>query len=361
MTSHSAWLGVVFLLAAGPISAFADEQPVAGANSKITLSGVGWARYYYNLEDAPKDNQLRDLNSFDVDRVYVTGAYQIDEKYKWTTTLEARNRAGALDIFLKKAYLSVKEPLHLDHTNLSFGQMDHVMVPYEEKVWGHRAVSQVPIDSYFGISSALVGVGMDGMVADGKLDWAASISNARPYDKEIKVKYKTAAARATLAPFSSERGQHAKLAAFAQFDNDEAPTADNFNFSWTVLPYYKTDRFTAAFEYSSRADRKHGTGAGRVEGTQHEEDRITVTSTVLSAFVTGMVSERVGLYGRLDIYDPDGDTDDDGSTRIIGGVSHRCAKGLRGLFDVDYTQYEEPSGVDLDAQITLSARAEASF
>lgn len=356
-STFMAAVGLSLVVTVQPV--VAEETPVSSPNTKLALSGVAFARYYYMLEDIDPTDGKKDMNSFDVDRVYLTGNYQVDERYKWTTTLEMRNTSGKLDLFLKKAYLTVTDPLHIQGTSLFFGQFDHPQTVYQEKVWAYRVVSQVPVDKYFALSSAQVGAGFEGVCAKGRLGWATAISNEKPYNKESDDKYKTGQVRVVLTPRPEHETRKAmKLAAFYQISNDAAPTADNLNQVVGVQPYFKNDRLTASVEFDLQID-KHPpleTAPG-FPGESRDETR----ARILSAYVTYKTGEKTAVFGRVDQYDRNTDLDDDALTRVVAGVARTCAKGVRAVLDLDVTSPEEATGVDLDQDLTASARVEVTL
>ena len=82
---------------------------------------------------------------------------------------------------------------------------------------------------------------------------------------------------------------------------------------------YPTTRFTLAGDYVSV---KNG----------------DVTGSIISAFgVLRLTNSKWAVIGRVDQYDPDTDTDNDASTRVIAGASYQVSPNLRLLGDEDLT------------------------
>lgn len=348
--------GVALSLVATAGPSAAEEMAVAGKNSKLELSGVGWITYRYQQEDADTLNSARDLNSFDVDRVYLTGVYTIDERYKWQTTLEATNRAGVLSLFLKKAYLQAEKPFRIENSTLWLGQFDHQFVGPMEKVWGFRSVAKLPLDEYFGLGTTLVGIGLGGKTSSGMLDWAVTVGNEKPYNKPSTTKYKTGLARVTLTPAGSEQGKQFHLMAAAQVNSDASPAADNMNTVFMLFPYWKSERMTAGLEFDLLSDKHvHHDGEGRSAADEESE---THTSQNIGGFVTYQATDRIRLLGRVEQYDPDTDSDDDAFVRAIAGVARSYGKNLRGIVDLDLRSHESD---ELDTEVVISARAEATL
>ena len=341
----------------GVQSARADEAPAAvGKNSKIELSGVGWAIYRYQVEDKSKSNELRSWNSFDVDRVYLTGAYAVDERYKWFTTLEASNKAGVLSLFLKKAYLQVKEPFHWSSSTLWFGQFDHQIVGPQEKVWGFRSISRVGLDEFLGVSSAQVGAGLSQSAAGGRFDWALTVGNERPYNRESTHKYKTGVARVTLTPAGSEQGKRFHLMLGAQVNSDAPKAADNLNTLFSVFPYWQSERATAALEVDLANDKSSVVSQGEVKvSTKH--------SRLIGGFASVAVSPRIRLVGRVEQFDPNTDKKNDAVLNVIGGVARSYGKNVRGILDLNLRNYQvdDDAETEFDSDIIVTARAEVTL
>lgn len=343
----------LLLGAAIQTTARADEpSSVVGKNSKIELSGAGWAVYRYRLEDADTTNAARDYNSFDIDRVYVSGAYAVDDRMKWVTTLEAANKAGVLSLFLKKAYLQVKDPFHWAGSTLWFGQFDHQFVVPQEKVWGLRSVAKVGLDEYLGVASSLVGAGVGSTLANGQLDWAVTIGNERPYNKESTDKYKTGLARVTVKPVASGAAKNFRLMAGVQVNADKPKASDNQNTLFMLFPHWQTDALTLGLEYDLLKD-KHV-----VAGTGGASKKVTTDSQLLGVMASARVTERLRLFGRVESYDPNTDGKKDALTRVLAGVARSYGKNVRGIVDLDLRSTER-SGDDSD--MTVSARAEVTL
>jgi hypothetical protein len=373
-------LGALFCVAlapAIPARAADEEKPAAtGKNAKLMVSGVGWVTYRYQLSyaDLAKTHYIpvsvagKDRNSFDIDRVYLTADYTFNDRYSWQTVVEMNNLAGASEIFLKRAYLKIRQPFGLGGTALNFGQIPHVFTPLAEDVWGYRIVARVPLDRYLGVSTTWVGAGCEGKVVGGVLDFNASVTNENAYNKLSSTKYKSLQAMFMLTPAPNGGGLKGLHVAFFAQANPKMPpgtqaAADasrNQNIWWGVLPHFRSERFTIGAEYDQKQNKTAGAS--------------TVTSRYLGGYGWVDLSSalpQTKLFARFDRYDPNTDSQfpDDGSISFMGGFSHSYTKGVRSLLDLEYTQFDKkatkvpplefPSGQDKD--VTLSARMEISL
>lgn len=382
-------LAAVVAFTAGGSNVRADEEPsVTGKLAKLKLSGVGWATYRYQLSDRTDRDAYggskpgtddyvsrqplngKDMNQFDVDRVYLTADYALDERFDWQTQVEMNNLGGKLDLWMKRAYVKVKNPLGLDHTHARMGQIGHVFTSEQEQAWGFRSVSAIPADRYLGVSTTWLGLGFGGAVGDGLLDYDLAVTNEKSHRRINESKYKTFMGRVTIAPLAGSEGaaRGIRFVAFAQWNTENPPAgftpgaADNQNLWFDIAPCYLSERITAGLEFAQKRDKTPRLESG---GGPPEKIVETKTSQVISGFARADLTERLRGFARFDLVDPNTDADDDGFTNLIAGLARSYVKGVRSIVDVEYTDYEARRSEDPDAQddadLTVSARIEVSL
>jgi hypothetical protein len=378
MLRASAWAFAIAALFVTTAVAGDEEKPaVSGKNSRIQLSGVGWATYRYQLAMdshgvtqgrhlASPNLTAKDMNSFDIDRVYLTGDYAFDDRYSWQTTIEMTNVAGNPQIYVKRAFLKIKSPFTIANTFVQMGQLPHVMTPSVEKVWGYRSVSKIGIDRYLGVSTTWNGFGCGYTGGGGLVDAELVIANENAYNKVTSSKYKTFQGRATLTPLPDDEAlKGLKIALWGQMNSNLPPggyapkAADNMNTWFGVFPSFQGGKLTVAAGFDMKKDK----------GPTGQPDAVVVktkTSQLITGWVTYDVTPRVRGFARIEQWDPNTDVDNDGLMNINAGVSHSMIKGVRSIVDVEYTKFQEPKDgagntVALDADVTLSARLEVSL
>lgn len=398
---------ILLAILAGPTLAGDEEKPaVNGKNSKIQLSGTGWFVYRYLLADevnatAPKGflsvtgKDRQDANSFDLDRVQVTGDYFFNDRISWRTVLEGDNLGGAYRLYIKNGYARVKEPWGLANTGFNFGLFTHAMTATIDDLWGYRLVSENSINRYMGVSSAFSGVSVDTKLADGAVNLDVAIANEYGYAKAAadgtpnRSKYKSFMGRVILTPPSEDpmlKSFH--LGLWAQM-NGKNPTAtsdtnyvsadllpksssDNQNFWFEVFPHFKNDKLAVGFEYVLLTNKY--TRLARAAGSKIES--LELKSSYIGGVVTYQATPKINAFARVDLYDPDTDNDATWSgneakpapknlavTNIMAGLSHSYAKGVRSVLDVEYSMFEKPTHqtageFTLDPDITVTARME---
>jgi hypothetical protein len=396
-----------------------EEKPaVTGKNSKIQLSGTGWVVYRYLLADESKASapkgflsstgvDRQDSNSFDLDRVQVTGDYMFNDRITWRTVLEGDNLGGAARLYVKNGYLRVKDPWGLKSTAFKFGLYPHGMTGTIDDLWGYRLVSENSINRYLGVASVFAGVGMETKLAKGVVDLDLGIANELGYGaaggdgKANRSKHKTLMGRVILTPPGDDpllKSFHLALwgqrngknpvsqtdTSFVLADRLPKSASDNRNLWFEVFPYFKKDNLAAGFEFGlawnkSTKQRKRSSGAaGGAGAIAPPIEFMDVKSRYIGGVVTYQIVPKLGCFARLDLYDPD--TDNDASwagtesapkdlkrvmtTNVIAGVSRSYANGVRSILDVEYTKFESPkhtttgAGLSLDPDITVSARME---
>jgi len=372
---------------------------VVGRNSRIQLSGTGWAAYRYLLADEQRasapgselsDNRFarEGASSFDIDRLQLNAEYAFTERIGWKTELEAENLAGASRLYLKRAYVKIRDPFGLKGTAFRFGQLAGVVLGHQENVWGYRSVSKDALELYLGISSTWVGAAMEGKQLDGRIEFDAAVTNEVSYSKTIPTygrgKYKTFMGRLTLTPLPQDpslKGLHLTL--YGQYNAKHPPVqsdtayvpaapdnaADNYDLWYEAFPYYKTGRITLGVELAEKQSRSTTQKLGQDPAAK------TVRSRYASALFACELTPALGCIARADFFDPNtgGEPawvqgklgpeikDLEGTTLFIG-VTRTYAKGVQGILDLAYTKFEDPSNraaamqLPLDPDVTLTAR-----
>ena len=324
------------LLAVG--SALAGN-PVEGKNSKVTLDGVSFLKYTYNV--ANHDAAKKSLNGFEVERIYVTGKYyasdDADHQVMFRVTTDVRRYAQGSEqpllIVLKYGYVEVKG--HIPVTVI-LGQQGAPIVGFLEKQWGFRSVYKVMADKDFGISSTYLGVGVKGTAADKKVDYAVTLANGCKWRKHETDKYKALLGRVTVKPTPE-----VAVSGLLKVNADASPSSDYMDtwFGGTVA--YKAKKFAVGGDLLLKTDKK-GPGTDDVKGQG------------ISVYGRVEVKPKLNVFGRLDIVDKNTDVDDDEYNRIIAGCAHNLTKKVKAIVDVNAVTYAlSDKDTDLTAEIRM--------
>jgi hypothetical protein len=143
-------------------------------NSEVETNGVTTARN----------------KGFAVDRFYLWVSYQIDDIWSAKIVTDVNNEQDnvpalkrKMNVFLKNAFVQGK---FSPEAVVWIGLAGTPWIPYEEKLWGHRFVTNTYVDGYAYDDSADFGVGLKGKFADGMLEYNAAVINGGGYSKPNK-------------------------------------------------------------------------------------------------------------------------------------------------------------------------------
>jgi len=149
---------------------------------------------------------------FAVDRFYVWLNYQIDDIWSLKIVTDVNNEQDRtvvpgvvpglkrnMNIFLKNAFIQGKfSPSAI----VWAGVGGTPWIPYEEKLWAHRFITNTYVDGYGYDDSADYGAGIHGKIADGLLEYNAVAVNGGGYSKPNKSDGIDFNSRLTLHPVS---------------------------------------------------------------------------------------------------------------------------------------------------------------
>lgn len=324
------------------VSLASAGNPVEGKNSKVTLDGVSFLKYYYNV--GHHDPASKSFNAFEVERIYLTGRYRPSDKLMFRVTTDVRRydaKGGSEQPFfivLKYGYVEIKGCVPNAVTIL--GQHGAPIVGFLEKQWGFRSVYNVMVDKDFGISSTYLGVGLKGKAANKRVVYAVTIANGNKWRKRESDKYKALLGRVTVIPMSG-----LALSGLVKVNADASPSSDYMDTWLGGTVAFQKEKFTVAGDVMLKTD-KQGPGMEDVKGQG------------ISVYGRVQAMPSVTVFGRLDIVDPNTDTDNDGYNRIIAGVARNLAKKVKAIVDVNAVTYEE-SGKDTD--LTAEIRMEVGL
>ncbi|RMH50822.1 MAG: hypothetical protein D6682_06090 [Zetaproteobacteria bacterium] len=114
-----------------------------------------------------------------VSRTYLTTKYRFNDDWMFRVTLDSVLEPGTLkknnNIFLKYAYLQGK--LAGNAAVLRLGLSHTPWIDHEEHLWGHRYLSNVLTDTLGYEASSDAGIGLEGKLMDGTIDyWVVAVN-----------------------------------------------------------------------------------------------------------------------------------------------------------------------------------------
>ncbi len=282
----------------------------AGDNKPdIKVSGILYAHYMYNLDEAAAN-----ANSFDLDRAYLTVGADLTDHLATKLTLDADREKDSLDsggdavfadtktrLFVKNAWLEWRKIT--PGVKARFGIVDTGFVPFVDGFTGFRYVGKDVADEMKIMSTADFGLNVQGEHAKGLVNWHVAFINGEGYSKPEVDSGKTVTARIGVDPLAS--GEKMSL---------------------PVLGYvgyaFPPENGTAVLTYAGGAGfkQKYVLGWGEYVGTSAG----TTGTSAYSALISPRMPKIGAIIVKYDHFDPDSDASatDDSITKVVAGVSH---------------------------------------
>ncbi len=326
----------------------APSLALAGDDSPVKVSGKIWTSYGVDLTDP---DAL--ANEFDVDRAYLTAKKKIGDDISTRVTLDVGrmkdqttsfvDSAGTevevevpqdprLQAWLKYAYVGWKAT---DDIELRLGAAGTPYVGFAEKIWGHRYMSKVFVDSVGIQGSSDIGLHGLGKHADGKVGWAAAVMNGGGVKRVEDDPAKRAQLRVTIDPLAEE---DRRLPITIYGGTEVGGPDDPMSFVLGSVGF-KSDAITFMGDYAMVMQSGNtGQGAGLA--------------------LVPSIPDLVEIPVRVDWFDPSTDLEGDSATRVLAGLSRKVVKKVRiaGMYEI--TTFEA-DGVDPEHGVVV--RAEAGF
>jgi hypothetical protein len=326
MVSSSRYLTVLALL-----SLATSTKPATAQAPSVTVSGVGYVQYAYQLKEDSSLTPRGHQNNFDVTRAYLNAIGKFAPGLTTRTTIDIDGRRAAanqLTIRLKYAYLAWTP----ENSPLTFklGELHTSLLDWEEALWDYRMQGTMPLERGGYVSSSDFGAGVDGVFAYEKVNFQVAAVNGENYSGAPGDQRKDFMGRLSVKLMNTDlpgRVGGLRLTGYAQYGK---PTTGGKRERYLGLASYKSKAALLAAEFAITRDSV--SGGGTVTAAPLKKGR------VMSAYgVVNIPNSKVGIIGRVDITDPDtkSSATNDRQTRVIGGVSYQLHDHLRLLADVD--------------------------
>lgn len=314
--------------------------------TQITVSGVGYAQYGYQLKDTANHN-----NNFDVTRAYINliGRFAGGVGVRVTADISrppAVTTDNSLRYRLKYAYATYTPA----NSALTFklGMIHTPWLDWEEALWDYRMQGQMALERGGYLTSSDLGAGVDGKWGPDKVNMQVTFVNGEGYGGGVGDQRKDIEARASvrlLDTNDSSRVGGLRLTGYAHYGK---PTGGGTRQRYIGMVSYRSKQVTLAGEYAITKD---SVAAGALLDGQ-----------VVSGYgVFHFPSSKASVIARVDFAKPNknGVSTAPGfsSTRFIGGVSYQVNPNLRALADVDYLSYKNGS----PSPAAEASRAQALF
>lgn len=235
---------------------------------------------------------------------------------------------------LKYAYLQKKNIF--EGSNLTIGLAATPWIGYVDKLFGHRFATKSLTDQTGILSSADLGLSLDGKYADGLVSYKAGIFNGEGYSKPEDDIDKVLQARVTLKPFAKGMNELLKGVQLSGFVAQPAGVGDD--------------------DDGKRIGGLAGCSVKRwalfVTVVQAEDGAPATTSEGVGVYGRFKLTDNLGLFARYYDLDPDSKAALDEETQLMAGVTLKLNDTSRMAVSYERTDYEE-AGVTEDRAVRL--------
>ena len=303
---------LVFGLSLGlPTSASATEHA-----NKTTVGGLVFTHWGMDLS---KDAE--EANAFEINRVYTTVRHSINERLSMRVTTDVGRNTGSGDtkmhLFLKYAYLEWKG--FAPGMKLRFGAAATPFVGDSSAFTGLRYISKSLADRSLQLSTSDLGVHVLGQHLDGALSWQVSAMNGEGYSAPEDNKGKAIQGRVTYDVMKPTNGMDLPVTAFIRQEVGEEKDQGAMLYGGALGFRVSYGRLWAEYVAKSLGD---------------------VNARALSLTVQPRVTDLFDLLVRYDLFDPNTDAADDGTTTLIAGVERSFAKKVSAALTFEQSQVE---------------------
>ncbi|HET9387399.1 MAG TPA: hypothetical protein VFO67_19845 [Gemmatimonadales bacterium] len=313
---HARLLATLGALGLAALPATAQTQnPQA---PQVTVGGVVYGQFLYQLEDSLGAGHQ---NQFSIQRAYINALGRFAGGIGTRVTVDiAPSGTGNQPIRLKYAFLTWTPT----NSSLTYkaGMLQTPYVDWEETLWDYRMQGTIAVDRNGYMSSADVGVGVDGRWNNEQVNAQFAVFNGEGYSGGTGDNHKDAGARVSFRLAKTNDPSRVGGLRLTGYAGIGKATGGNDRHRFLGIVSYRTQQLTLAAEYVSTKDS-------------------TVTGAIMSAFgVFRFSGTKAAAIGRVDVVDRNTDVPDNKETRVIAGVSYQAQSNLRVLADVDLLSFE---------------------
>lgn len=296
--------------------AMAGDNPLEG----YKISGKAYFDYTHDIsKDGPRANGSD--NAFKFRRYYITINKKLNDQFSVRFRTDADRKADdKMRPFVKHAYLQWKGLV--PDAKVYVGIASTPTWGISESVWGYRGLAKTVWDIFKDVtgtsvsaSSADVGIGLKGTLADKKLGYHAMIANGAHYSHPERDKYKKA--------YLSLSAKPGNLIVEGYTDY-EAKGPEKSNNTFKGFVGYKKGKLAAGAEYYMFTKGKA------------KEDGSDLKMNAFSVFCRYDVKENGTAILRFDRFDVDADADDTETSLIIVAYDYRPMKSVHIIPNIFY-------------------------
>lgn len=326
---------------------FAGSLVSLHAQNMPKFSGLMFGDYYYNT--SANNGANKDLNGFQLRRIYITTDYAIDETFSARFRLESDQTSGSntaggkYGVMVKDAYL--KWGNIFSGSDLIFGLSPTPAFDVSEGAWGHRYLEKTIMDLNGVVSSRDMGVDLKGKFDDG---------GTVKYWVKIGNNSSNNASNTT----GAETDKYKRFYGLLEFDpspnllftvyGDYASAANKFD--KVTGTYDANGAFVGALFLNYREKGSFSIGAeGFIKSQQNNYTPNTSTTALttqsgngISIWAYANLSTTVQIVARYDGYDPNTNSNSilDAKSLILAGIQFSPSKHVNVTPNIEVTHYQ---------------------
>lgn len=309
----TAGLGV---LVAAPAVA---QNPATPAPSPITVSGVVYAQYGYQLKDT-----AHHANAFDVTRAYVNVIGHFSGGITTRVTADIAHAVGGQQTYRLKYAYAAWNPGGSALT-YKFGLFQTPWLDWEEALWDYRMQGTMMLDRAGYLSSSNFGAGVDGNISNERIDFQAGVFDNGTYSTGLGDQRKDVEGRVSVRLMDTDDASRVGGLRVTAYLQAGKPPVTGSRSRVIGMVSYKSKTFTLGGEGVLTDSTANGSAA--------------VKGQLFSIYGVYHVSAPVAVIARVDQIKANKDAPSTGfaftTTRLIGGVSYQLSPNVRLLADVD--------------------------
>lgn len=323
----------VAVLATLGLAALGTSAPAQVQAPTVTVAGVGYVNYAYQLRTDSSIVPVGHGNNFDVARAYIRalGKFPGGVQTQVTIDVDGRKAASNQQTFRLKYAFASWTPQNSPLT-YKLGLIHTPWNDFEESLWDYRMQGTIPMERAGYISSADFGAGLDGMWGYDKVAVQAGIYNGEGYSNAPGDAHKVLSGRISVRLARSDLAGRIGGLRLNGYGEVGKSTGGGSRIRYIGLLSYKSKAMTLAAQIGGAQD-STSVATPKVKGQ------------LLAAYgVFNIPNSKAAVLARVDQFDPNTDSTAttaatriavNKQTRVIAGLSYVVSANLRVLADVD--------------------------
>src|SRR3989449_8093712 len=301
----------------GFVTPAAAQAPATQA-PQVTVSGVSYLQYLYQLKDTANHN-----NNFDVTRAYINVIGRFSGGVSPRITADVNRPAGDNSLRYRLKYAFVAYTPQGSSLTYKLGQIHTPFIDWEEALWDYRMQGQMAMERGGYLSSSDFGLGVDGNWNADRVNMQVGIHNGESYSGGTGDKRKDLMGRVSVRVKPTDDASRVggpRITAYGQYGK---PTTGGERSRLLGMVSYRTRQITLAGEYAVTKDSTTGPVPAPVA---------KASGSVASFFgVYHFQNSKAALLARVDLTDPNTNVGNNRLTRVIGGALFQLSPDPRRL------------------------------